>query len=167
MSEQEYRTLWNYSEQFSRDKIQRSELVTFAFMQERKLGEKCSIGLQKSIMHFRSKELNIRSVFPADEMGKSQKDVWNKPERVYLDRPRSKEDVNTIGDMVLNTRTNPLDIAITNDFLNSLSEQESVILNDLSAGYTMKEIISRQRISNSLLKSLRSSLASKAVEYLM
>jgi hypothetical protein len=167
MSEQEYQILWHYSEQFSRDKIQRSELVTFAFMQEKKLGEKCSIGLQKSIMHFRSKELDIRSVFPADEMGKSQKDAWNKPERVYLDRPRSKEVVNTIGDMVLNTRTNPLDIAITNDFLGCLSEQESDILNDLSAGYTMKEIMNRQRISNSLLKSIRSGIASKAIIYLI
>jgi hypothetical protein len=167
MSEQEYEILWHYSEQFSRDKIQRSELVTFAFMQEKKLGEKCSIGLQKSIMHFRSKELNIRSAFPVGEVGKSQKDAWNKPERVYLDKPRSKDDDQTIGDVVLNTYTTPIDFAITNDFLGSLSEQESDILNDLSAGYTKKEIMKRQQISNSLLKSFRTTLASKAVAYLV
>jgi hypothetical protein len=30
MSEQEYNDLWHYSEQFTRDPVQRSELVTMA-----------------------------------------------------------------------------------------------------------------------------------------
>ncbi len=132
MSEQEYQTLWNYSEQLSRDKIQRSELITFAFMQQKKLGGKCTLGLQKSIMHFRGKEINKRSVFPAKEVGKRTIDAWNRPERIYLDKPRSSEDTNTIGDVVLNTKTTPLDFAITNDFLNSLSDQEKIILEELN-----------------------------------
>ena len=166
MSENDYRTLWNYSMQFSKDKLQRSELITFAYLQEKKLGTKCSLGLQKSIMHFRSKELNFRSAFPVDEMGKSQKDAWNKPERTYLDRPRGKDDAHTLGDAVLNTKTTPLDYCITNNFMSALSESETNILNDLSSGYTMKEIMQRQNLDKTRLASLRQSLQQKAVAYL-
>ena len=167
MSEQEYETLWHYSEQFSRDKIQRSELVTFAFMQEKKLGEKCTLGLQKSIMHFRGKEINKRSVFPAKEMGKRTIDAYNRPHRVHLEQPLSSGETRTVGDVVLNTYTTPVDFAITNDFLSSLNESEKNILEDLSAGYTAKEIKERNHLDNSRLKSLRRDLASKAVEYLV
>ncbi len=167
MTQAVYDHLWHYSEQFSRDPIQRSELVTFAFMQEGKLGERCSIGLQKSIMHFRGKEIYKRSVFPAKEVGKRTIDAWNRPERVYLDKPRLNGEDQTIGDVVLNTYTTPLDFAITNDFLSSLSVNERNILEDLSAGFTAKEIAQRHRITTTLLKSFRKDLAAKAVEYLM
>jgi hypothetical protein len=138
-----------------------------AYVQGKKMGDRCTPGLMKSVMHFRAKELNIRSAFPADEMGKSQKDAWNKPERVYLDKPRVKGEDQTIGDVVLNTYTTPLDFAITNDFLESLNDSESDLLEDLSAGYTQKEISQRRRITSTLLKTLRNDLASKAVAYLM
>jgi FixJ family two-component response regulator len=100
-------------------------------------------------------------------MGKSQKDAWNKPERVYLDKPRVKGEDQTIGDVVLNTYTTPLDYAITNDFLNSLSVHERMILEDLSAGYTAKEIAQRHHVTQARLKTLRHDLAAKAVAYLM
>jgi hypothetical protein len=39
MSEQEYENLWHYSEQFSRDPLQRSELVTMGYvMGKKKMG---------------------------------------------------------------------------------------------------------------------------------
>jgi len=38
MSEQEYDDLWHYSEQFTRDKLQRSELVTMAWKEGQRLG---------------------------------------------------------------------------------------------------------------------------------
>ncbi len=166
MSEQEYEMLWHYSEQFSRDKIQRSELITFAFMQEKKLGDKCTLGLQKSIMHFRGKEINKRSVFPAKEVGKRTIDAYNRPHRLHLEQPLSGNESRTVGDVVLNTYTTPIDFAITNDFLNSLSDQERTILEDLSAGYTAKEIKERNHINNSCLKSLRKDLVVKAISYL-
>ncbi len=167
MSEQEYEKLWHYSEQFSRDSLQRSELISMAYvMGKKKMGNKVTPGIMKSVMHFRAKELNFRSAFPADEMGKSQKDAWNKPERVYLDKPRIKGEDQTIGDIVLNTYTTPLDFAITNDFLNSLSDQERTILEDLSAGYTQKEISKRHHVTPARLKTLRHDLEAKAVEYL-
>ncbi len=166
MSEQDYQTLWHYSEQFSRDKLQRSELITFAFLQEKKLGKRCSLGLQKSIMHFRSKELSFRSTFPVDEMGKSQKDAWNKPERSYLDKPTRRNDVHTLGDAVLNTKTTPLDYCITNNFMSALSESETDILNDISSGYTMKEIMQRQHLDKACFTILRQSLQYKAQNYL-
>jgi hypothetical protein len=167
MSEQEYQTLWNYSEQFSRDKIQRSELVCFAFFQEKKLGERCTLGLQKSIMHFRGKEITKRSVFPAKEMGKRTIDAYNRPHRVHFEQPLSSDEPRTVGDVVLNTYTTPIDFAITNDFLNSLSDQEQTILQDLSAGYTAKEIAQRHHVTPARLKSIRHDLEAKAVEYLM
>lgn len=166
MSEQEYETLWHYSEQFSRDSLQRSELLTMAWKEGERLGDRRTTGLMKSHMHYRSKELNKRSAFPAGEMGKSQKDAWNKPERVYLDKPRVKGEDQTIGDVVLNTYTTPLDFAITSDFLNSLSECERDLLEDLSAGYTAKEIAQRHHVTPARLKTLRHDLEAKAVEYL-
>ena len=166
MSEQEYETLWHYSEQFSRDPLQRSELLTMAWKEGERLGDRRTTGLMKSHMHYRSKELNKRSAFPAGEMGKSQKDAWNKPERVYLDKPRVKSEDQTIGDIVLNTQTTPLDYAITNDFLNSLPDQERTILEDLSAGYSQKEISQRHHVTPARLKTLRHDLEAKAVEYL-
>ena len=167
MSEQEYQTLWNYSEQFTRDKLQRSELITMAWKEGVRLGDRCTPGLMKSHMHFRSKELNIRSAFPAKEVGKRTIDAYNRPHRLHLEQPLSGDEPRTVGDVVLNTYTTPLDFAITNDFLNSLSEQETKILNDLSAGFTVKEILARQHISNPQFKSYRHGLTSKAEMYLM
>ena len=167
MSEQEYQTLWHYSEQFSRDKLQRSELITMAWKEGVRLGDRCSPGLMKSHMHFRSKEINIRSAFPAKEVGKRTIDAYNRPHRLHLEQPLSSDEPRTVGDVVLNTYTTPIDFAITNDFLNSLSEQETDILNDLSAVYTAKEIKERNLITNPQFKSFRSGLASKAEMYLM
>jgi len=49
MSGQEYEELWHYSKQFTKDKLQRSELVTMARQTGVKLGKRCSMGLMKSI----------------------------------------------------------------------------------------------------------------------
>ena len=166
MTQQVYDHLWHYSEQFSRDPLQRSELITMAWQEGERLGARSTIGLMKSKMHFRSKELNKRSAFPAHEVGKSQIDAFNRPERVYLDRPLAADKTKTLGDVVLNTSTTPLDYCITNEFLGSLSGQEKNILNDLSAGYTWKEIKQRHNIDNTRLKTLRNVLAEKAVAYL-
>ena len=70
MSEQEYDDLWHYSEQFTRDKLQRSELVTMAWKEGEKLGARRNMKLMKSAMHFRARELDKRSAFPAEEVGK-------------------------------------------------------------------------------------------------
>ncbi len=166
MSEQEYETLWHYSEQFSRDPLQRSELLTMAWKEGERLGDRRTTGLMKSHMHFRSKELNRRSAFPAKEVGKRTIDAYNRPHRVHLEQPLSGDEPRTVGDVVLNTYTTPIDFAITNDFLNSLSVHERMILEDLSAGYTAKEIKERNHLDNSRLKSLRHDLEAKAVEYL-
>lgn len=166
MSEQEYETLWHYSERFTRDKIGRSELVTMAWQEGERLGDRNSTGLMKSHMHFRSKELFKRSAFPLDEVGKKKSDVFNHP-KVSIDAPVNSEDHDTLAEFLLPLKTTPLDYAITNDFLNNLTEQEKITLQDLSAGYTAKEIKQRNHLNNSRLKSLRRDLASKAVAYLM
>jgi hypothetical protein len=49
MSNQEYDELWHYSEQFSRDPLQRSELVTMAWKEGERLGDRSTPGLMKSI----------------------------------------------------------------------------------------------------------------------
>jgi hypothetical protein len=86
MSNDDYEDLWHYSEQFTRDKLQRSELITMAWKEGQRLGNRCTSGLMKSMMQFRSKELNKRSAFPTDEVGKRTRDAWNH-ERVYVDKP--------------------------------------------------------------------------------
>ena len=162
MSEQEYEDLWHYSEQFTRDRLQRSELVTMAFMQEKKLGDRCTIGLMKSMMHFRSKELDRRSAFPAKDMGKRTLDAWNH-ERVYIDKPIPGDGcVTSLAEFLLPVRITPLDFTITNNFLESLTDDERLFLDDLSAGYSMKDISKHTRN----IPSLRQSLQQKAVAYL-
>ncbi|MGD0038031.1 MAG: hypothetical protein ABSC53_12165 [Bacteroidota bacterium] len=162
MSEQEYENLWHYSEQFTRDKLQRSELITMAWQQQEKLGDHCTLGLMKSMMHFRSKELNKRSAFPLDEVGKRKKDAWNH-DRVYIDRPvKSDADQIALAEFLLPVKITPLDFTITNDFLSALTTEERLFLDDLTAGYSMKDISKHTRN----IPSLRQSLQQKAVDYL-
>ncbi len=166
MSEQEYRDLWFYSERFSRDPLQRSELVTMAWKEGERLGDRCTPGLMKSMMHFRSKELNKRSAFPAAQMGKRKLDAWNH-DRVYVDRAVPGDGCTaTLAEFLLPMRITPLDFTIANDFMGSLTEEERLFLADLSAGYSMKEISQRNHIQYSRLPVLRTSLQEKAVEYL-
>lgn len=166
MSEQEYETLWHYSERFTRDPLQRSELITMAWQEGERLGNRCSSGLMKSHMHFRSKELFKRSAFPLDEVGKKKSDVFNHP-KVSIDAPVNSEDHDTLAEFLLPMKTTPLDVCITNNFLESLNDSERDLLENLSAGYTVKEILARQHITNPQFKSYRKALQEKAVEYLM
>lgn len=120
----------------------------------------------KSVKNDRAKELKFRSACPADEKRKSQKDAWNKPEGMYLDRTEGKDVVHTIGDAVLNTMTIPLDDAITDDFRSSLSECERNRVEDRSAGSMEKDNAQHHHVTPARLKTLRHDLEVKAVEYL-
>ncbi len=165
MSNQEYDDLWHYSEQFTRDPLQRSELVTMSWKEGERLGERSTPGLMKSMMHFRSKELNKRSAFPAKEMGKRTIDAWNRPERVYMDRPAPVSN-GIVADFLLSEKATPYDHTVVNDFLGALSAEEQNVLDDLNAGFKRKEICQRRSITNIRLNSLRLSIQEKAVAYL-
>ena len=165
MSEQEYVDLWHYSEQFTRDKLQRSELVTMAYVLGKRMGDRCTPGLMKSVMHFRSKELSRRSAFPAREMGKRTLDAWNRPERVYLDRPIPMSG-GIVADFLLSERATPYDHTVVNDFIGALTNEEQDVLDDLNAGFKRKEICQRQNITSIRLNSLRKTIQKKAVIYL-
>ena len=166
MTQALYDSLWHYTEQFSRDPLQRSELLTMAWKEGERLGQRCTPGLMKSMMHFRSKELNRRSAFPAREMGKRKLDAWNH-DRVYVDRPVPGDGCTTsLAEFLLPMKITPLDFTIANDFMDNLTEEERFFLDDLAAGYTMKEISQRNSIQYSRLPYLRTSLQEKAVEYL-
>ena len=166
MSEQEYDDLWHYSEQFTRDKLQRSELVTMAWKEGQRLGSRSSPNLMKSMMHFRSRELNKRSAFPAKEMGKRTLDAWNRPERVYLDRPLSMSN-GIVADFLLSEKATPYDHTVVNDFLGALTAEEEDLLDDLNAGFTRKEISQWRKISYTRLTTLRLSIQDKATSYLV
>ena len=166
MTQALYDSLWHYTEQFSRDPLQRSELLTMAWKEGERLGTRCTSGLMKSMMHFRSKELNRRSAFPAREMGKRKLDAWNH-DRVYTDRPVPGDGcITTLAEFLLPMRITPLDFAQAEDFMSALTEEERTFLDDLTAGYSMKEISQRNSIQYSRLPYLRTSLQEKAVEYL-
>jgi hypothetical protein len=165
MSESDYQDLWHYSEQFTRDPLQRSELVTMAWKEGEKLGERCNIKLMRSAMHFRSKELNKRSAFPCKEVGKSGIDAWSK-EVVYVDRPYANSG-NTASDQILRTATTPFDHTISSMFIDDLSEDERMLLNALASGYAVKEVTRLNAMSSSQRKAIRSSLEAKAVDHLV
>ena len=139
MSNQEYDELWHYSERFTRDNLQRSELVTMAWKEGVRLGDRSTPGLMKSMMHFRSKELNRRSAFPAKEMGKRTLDAWNRPERVYLDKPVGNSG-GIVADFLLSEKATPYDHTVVRDFLGALTTEEQDVLDDLNAGFKRKEI---------------------------
>lgn len=161
-----YDDLWHYSERFTRDKLQRSELLTMALVQGLKMGEKCTPSPMMSVMHFRSKEINKRSAFDCKEVGKNQIDAFTK-DLVYAGRTTVKgEEGMTLSDTFFQSRATPLDYTITKDFLSCLSKQESAVFEDMSAGYTHKEICARNQKSQPLFLSPRKSVQEKAVAYL-
>jgi hypothetical protein len=131
-----------------------------AYVQGQRMGKKCTPGLMKSVMHFRSKELSRRSAFPAREMGKRTLDAWNHPERVYLDRP------GIVADFLLSEKATPFDHTVVNDFLGALTTEEQDVLDDMNAGFSKKEISKRNSIDNNRLITLRQSIQQKAVAYL-
>jgi hypothetical protein len=161
MSEQEYDDLWHYSEQFTRDPLQRSELVTMAWKEGERLGDRSTLGLMKSLMHFRAKELNKRSIFPLSQVGKRKIDAWTH-DLVYIDSQKTR----ALADFLLPYKTTPLDYCIANDFIDALSPQERLFLGDLIAGYKLYQIGKRNRIPYSHLQFLRKSVQEKAVAYL-
>jgi hypothetical protein len=161
MSEQEYDDLWHYSERFTRDPLQRSELVTMAWKEGQRLGDRSTLGLMKSVMHFRAKELNKRSIFPLDEVGKRKIDAWSH-QRVYVD----KDKTNSLAEFLLPCKTTPLDYCIVNDFMDALSQKERLFLDDLIAGFKLYEIGKRNHLTYSHLPALRESIQEKAVAYL-
>jgi len=166
MSEHEYEELWHYSEQFSTDKLQRSELVTMAWKQGEKVGSQRSLGLMKSVMHFRSKELDRRSAFPAKAVGKSGIDAWNH-ERLYLGRRVYTDgSATTLADFLLPMKITPLDYAIANDFMDSLTDEEHIFVDDLLEGYSLKDIAKRNHFSPARVATLRQSVREKAAAYL-
>jgi len=117
-------------------------------------------------MHFRSKELNKRSAFPTAEVGKRTRDAWNH-ERVYIDKPvKQGVDPIALSEFLLPMKITPLDFTIANDFMDSLTADEQTFLDDLTAGYNLKEISQRNHLQHSHLASLRHSLQQKAVAYL-
>jgi hypothetical protein len=167
MSEHEYQELWHYSERFTTDRLQRSELVTMAWKEGERLGSRRSLGLMKSIMHFRSKELNKRSAFPCDEVGKSTQEVWNRTQKILLGRPyRNDPESRTLEEFLLPDKITPLNYTIANDFLGALDEDERKLLNDLIAGHKLKDIAKRNRLSASRLAMLRQAVRDKAATYL-
>jgi hypothetical protein len=117
------------------------------------------------MMHFRSKELNKRSAFPAKEMGKRTLDAWNRPERVYLDRPVSMSG-GIVAGFLLSERATPYDHTVVNDSLGALTAEEQDVLDDLNTGFKRKEICQRHSMTNIRLNSLHKSIQQKAVAYL-
>jgi hypothetical protein len=165
MSEQEYDDLWRYSERFSRDPLERNELITMAWKEGEKLGERCNMKLMKSAMHFRSKELNRRSAFPVDEVGKSCIDAWSK-DLVYVDRPYSNSG-NNASEQILKTATTPFNHTIVSMFVEALTIDERMLLDALGFGYSLKEVCRHNAMSMSCINSIRQSLRKKAVDHLL
>jgi site-specific DNA-adenine methylase len=165
MSEQEYQDLWHYSERFTRDPLARSELITMAWKEGERLGDRCNVKLMKSAMHFRSKELNKRSAFPCKEVGKSGIDAWSK-DLVYIDRPYANSE-KTATEQILRTATTPLDHTISAMFIDDLTDDERMVLDALASGYAVKEVSCRNAMPISCINVIRRSLREKAVDHLL
>ena len=150
MSEQEYEDLWHYSEQFSRDPLQRSELVTMAWKEGVHLGQRSTLGLQKSVMHFRSKELNKRAVHSLQKKWANERLMRGTGQSTF-----TWIEPGIVADFLLSEKATPYDHAVCRDFLGSLTTEEQDVLDDLNAGFKRKEICQRQSITDIRLNSLQ------------
>jgi hypothetical protein len=165
LTQQIYDTLWHYSEQFTRDSLQRSELITMCWKEGQRLGDRCSTKLMQSLMHFRSKELKIRSAFPADEVGKSQRDAWNH-DRISINQPYAGEPDCTLEDTLVSYGQSPLNICIVNDFFDSCTDSERTLAEAKLAGYSDVECLQLMGLQRPQFERLKLSVREKAVEYL-
>jgi hypothetical protein len=165
MTQQIYDTLWHYSEQFTRDSLQRSELITMAWREGQRLGNRCSTKLMQSLMHFRSKELKIRSAFPADEVGKSQRDAWNK-ERISLSQPYLGQPDCTLEDTLVSYGQSPLNICIMHQFFDACNESERALAEAKLAGYSDVECLQMMNMQRPQFERIKMAVREKAVEYL-
>jgi hypothetical protein len=136
-----------------------------AWKEGQRLGERSTPGLMKSFMHFRAKELNKRSAFPLDEVGKRKIDAWSH-QRVYVDSPFGNGNTTTLAEFLLPFKTTPLDYCIVQDFIDALSQEEKLFLDDILAGFKLYEISRRNCIPNSYIPDIRQAVMDKAVEYL-
>jgi hypothetical protein len=165
MTKSVYDTLWHYSEQFSRDSLQRSELITMAWRKGQRLGNRCSTKLMQSLMHFRSKELKIRSAFPADEVGKSIRDALNH-ERISINQPYAGEPSCTLEETLVSYGQSPLNICIVNDFFDSCNDSERALAEAKLAGYSDVECLQMMNMQRPQFERLKLAVREKAVEYL-
>ena len=165
MTQQIYDTLWHYSEQFTRDPLQRSELITMAWREGERLGDRCSTKLMQSLMHFRSKELKIRSAFPADEVGKSVRDAFNH-DRISINQPYAGDSSCTLEETLVSYGQSPLNICIVNDFFDSCDDLEKQVVDAKVAGYSDVECLQLLGLLRPQFERLKMSVREKAVEYL-
>jgi hypothetical protein len=165
MTQQTYDTLWHYSEQFTRDSLQRSELITMAWREGERLGNRCSTKLMQSLMHFRSKELKIRSAFPADEVGKSIRDAFNH-DRISLNQPYLGQADCTLEDTLVSYGQSPLNICIVNDFFDSCNDLEKQVVDAKLAGYSDVECLQLMGLQRPQFERLKLAVREKVVEYL-
>ena len=56
-----YDDLWHYSERFTRDKLQRSELLTMAYVQGLKMGDNCTSKQIKPVRLNKSTEFGMEN----------------------------------------------------------------------------------------------------------
>jgi hypothetical protein len=165
MTQQIYDTLWHYSEQFTRDSLQRSELITMAWREGQRLGNRCSTKLMQSLMHFRSKELKIRSAFPADEVGKSIRDAFNH-DRISLSQPYLGEPDCTLEETLVSYGQSPLNICIMHQFFDACNESERALAEAKLAGYSDVECLKLMGLQRPQFERLKLAVREKAVEYL-
>ena len=69
---------------------------------------------------------------------------------MYVNRDKT----NSLADFLSPYKITPLDYAIANDFIDSLSEEEKIFLDDLIAGFKLSDAASRRRRANDRLNRL-------------
>jgi hypothetical protein len=132
----------------------------------RKTGRTLHTRIDEIAYAFSFKRIKSQISLPCKRSGQADTDTWNL-DSVYIDRPVKQDaDPISLAEFLLPMKITPLDFAITNDFLSSLTDDERLFLNGLTAGYSKKEISKRNSIDKSQLLFLRKSLQQKAVAYL-
>jgi hypothetical protein len=117
-------------------------------------------------MHFRSKELKIRSAFPVYEVGKSVRDTFNN-DRISLSQLYLGEQACTLTYTLISYGQSPLDITIVNQFMNACNESERMFAEGKLAGYSEAEIMQLMGLQRPQFERLKLTVRENAVEYLV
>ena len=164
MTNQEVTTLMSYARVFAHTEDDADDLVLLAYQESLRLGTRCTFALLVNYMRLCARSICDRSFLALDEAGKSRLDAFNKG-KCFLSDPVAND--STLENVIASDSTDPFDDYIANEFVGSLNDCEKIVLSELTAGYSVREICKDLSISSKTFEKLRVSLQQKAGKHLL
>ncbi len=163
MTNQEVTTLMSYARVFAHTEDDADELLLLAYQESLRLGTRCTFALLVNYMRLSARSISDRSFLALDEAGKSRLDAFNKG-KSYLSDPIADDSM--VENVIASDSTDPFDEYVAVEFVDSLNPCEKMVLSELTAGYSVREICKNLSMSSKTFEKVRVSLREKAGSYL-